>query len=1104
MKKLNYINVIFTVFIIALTAGFNLYQDMPKDKDPYSSRPERVNDVDAKIKRATQNFDAGNHHVFGQAYFTDNFDSANDTTSLKSRGYKVYYRGTGLQGISPTWFQGTNVFQSYNGPSNGYLAANYLVVNGLNNIDSWLVLPKNNIAAGDSLVFYSRSKAGSPFPDSIRVMYSADGDSVPEALSWNELGRFKANTDDYWERRAFAAPTSGVNGRYAIRYCIADAGPASSNSDFIGIDALSIERPAINNDIAATGISDPPGYVYQPVNTIAPKAIFSNTGTFDQTNIPVTFRITGPVNYLSSKIIPVLNSGNSIEVTFDSSFTPLTGTYQASAYSSLSSDGFRQNDTANITVRIRDLNYGSGAGYYFANSTPEANSAPSHPLSFLKDTLCSFYLIVNRNNLQPANFTGSLDDGYFSLGNILNGKKIRFGGVMYDSVFISTNGIVGFKKNSSLTSYTPVTGSNVCPAFYPLWMDLNFNDPDVTGSGLSYSLSDNKYLVINYIKAPLLNSSPSSDEYVSFQVAIELAEPGSETDSKLSVQYSGVFNGTGIGFYNRYLNNTISPINAGLNVSTGNELVYRYSVENSIQVNGPLFADNPVTVEYGPDPAELKTLIGTGQFAAANNTILHGRVQEPDEFGANVYVSISDSFHVSKFDLDGNLVESQFITLNAHPLALECDWLGNLYISKSGGGVAKYDRSSGILSENFISGIQAVSINADPYNDSVLYISDTVTQKVIKYNSFTGNAVNSNFIADLKAYDLEIFEDYIYACTGPENELISYHKSNGDLISKTQISDSNRVKNIYSLFASGDSLLYFISTVDTLITVGDTTVKVAKQNLTGINANDPNFNQRVIPVVVVVCLKWTAIVGVVTYVGYLILGTTEAVIQTVKLTPKVAAMRKLENYMNEDGKFGIDYQYKSGECIPEIHRRNPGKRLELKVFVGGFYNPETDKMIPDFVKVNLRKSLPPYDIIDRAVGKVDENGNASLLFRNAVDGENYYLELIHKSSVDTWSAKPDSFSTGVMSYDFTDEKSKAYGNNQFKIDDSPERYGMYWGDINKDGFADVIDLVMVYNDNALFKQGYLNTDLNGDNYVDLIDVLFSYTAACNFIVEIHP
>ena len=66
-------------------------------------------------------------------------NGANDTTSLHSRGYVTYYRGTGPQGTAATWFQGNQtVFKAFNGPLNGYVAANYQVVTGMNDIDSWV------------------------------------------------------------------------------------------------------------------------------------------------------------------------------------------------------------------------------------------------------------------------------------------------------------------------------------------------------------------------------------------------------------------------------------------------------------------------------------------------------------------------------------------------------------------------------------------------------------------------------------------------------------------------------------------------------------------------------------------------------------------------------------------------------------------------------------------------------------------------------------------------------------------------------------------------------------------------------------------------------
>ncbi|MFQ3608605.1 MAG: choice-of-anchor J domain-containing protein, partial [Chloroherpetonaceae bacterium] len=171
------------------------------------------------------------------------------------RGYKVYYRGTGPQGIAPIWFQGNPAtFAAFNGPSDGYVGSNFNSVTGVNTIDNWLVLPALSVQTGDSLVFWSRSPDNSPFPDSIRVMYSAAGDSVPEATTWTELGRFRVSTSG-WQRRSFRAPSAGSTGRFAIRYAVANGGPSGANSNYIGIDALTVERVAATPTFAATPAS---------------------------------------------------------------------------------------------------------------------------------------------------------------------------------------------------------------------------------------------------------------------------------------------------------------------------------------------------------------------------------------------------------------------------------------------------------------------------------------------------------------------------------------------------------------------------------------------------------------------------------------------------------------------------------------------------------------------------------------------------------------------------------------------------------------------------------------------------------------------------------
>ena len=172
--------------------------------------------------------------------FQDNFNSANDTTALKARGYKVWYRGGGPQGVTATWFQGNDVvFPAYEGPTTGYVAANYNIVTGTNNIDSWLVTPRMGVGTGDTISFWSRSPDGSTFPDSITVSYSAVGDSVPEAASWVTLGKFKVSIAG-WTRNFFLTPAAGSNARFAVRYKVVNGGPTGANSDFIGVDLLTV------------------------------------------------------------------------------------------------------------------------------------------------------------------------------------------------------------------------------------------------------------------------------------------------------------------------------------------------------------------------------------------------------------------------------------------------------------------------------------------------------------------------------------------------------------------------------------------------------------------------------------------------------------------------------------------------------------------------------------------------------------------------------------------------------------------------------------------------------------------------------------------------
>jgi hypothetical protein len=277
MKK--YLSVIILlIFAVIITAGFII-------DNPFGSKTKNKSELkNTYVNTVSKIQSIGLNSPTGTALFTDNFDGANDTTSLKARGYIIYNRSATIG--SSSWFQGNiNVFPSFNGPTTGYVGANYNAVISAGNIDLWLILPRltGGTLAGDSLYFYSRSPLNSAFADSIRVMYSVSDSSYTG--TWTELGRFKVNTDSSgsfnpWVRKGFRAPVASVNGRFAIRYCVADGGINGSNSDYIGIDALTIERGSV-------GI--------QPISTETPSSYSVSQ------NYPNPFNPTTKINFALPK-----------------------------------------------------------------------------------------------------------------------------------------------------------------------------------------------------------------------------------------------------------------------------------------------------------------------------------------------------------------------------------------------------------------------------------------------------------------------------------------------------------------------------------------------------------------------------------------------------------------------------------------------------------------------------------------------------------------------------------------------------------------------------------------------------------------------------------
>ncbi|MDQ3022260.1 MAG: SBBP repeat-containing protein [Bacteroidota bacterium] len=183
------------------------------------------------------------------------------------------------------------------------------------------------------------------------------------------------------------------------------------------------------------------------------------------------------------------------------------------------------------------------------------------------------------------------------------------------------------------------------------------------------------------------------------------------------------------------------------------------------------------------------------------------------------------------------------------------------------------------------------------------------------------------------------------------------------------------------------------------------------------------------------------------------------------------------------------------------YKQNDLRILSLNTLIEGFYDEQSNSMIEDTVKILLRNESTPYNIIDSAKEVVNTFGSGLFKFNNSLEGENYYLVIKHRNSIETWSSSAVAFSGDSINYNFTSSSSQAFGDNM-KLKGT--RWTVYSGDVNQDGLVDITDLLITDNDVLNFVQGYVAADVNGDDLVDLIDLEITDNNSYNFINVIRP
>lgn len=143
----------------------------------------------------------------------------------------------------------------------------------------------------------------------------------------------------------------------------------------------------------------------------------------------------------------------------------------------------------------------------------------------------------------------------------------------------------------------------------------------------------------------------------------------------------------------------------------------------------------------------------------------------------------------------------------------------------------------------------------------------------------------------------------------------------------------------------------------------------------------------------------------------------------------------------------------------------------------------------DTIEVYLHEANFPYAMKQKTKTLLKTNGTFTCTFPTSVIGNNYYIAIHHRNTLETWSASAIPFAQ-TTSYDFTTNVNKAYGNNQSVLANNVP--ALFTGDINQDGVMDVFDYLILEPDIINGNSGYLVSDLNGDGSVDVFDYLILY------------
>ncbi|HMK06461.1 MAG TPA: choice-of-anchor J domain-containing protein [Flavobacterium sp.] len=157
---------------------------------------------------------------------------------------------------------------------------------GSGTISNWMITPVVTVKNGDIVSFYTRlgrpsSVTTASFADNLQFRMSANGDfTVNPTAGSGDVGDFTQllvevnpalNLTSYptsWTKYSYTIVglTGDTAVKFAFRYFVTNGGPAGANSDIIGVDTYSVDRPLAVNTFFAQNFAVYPNPADNVVN----------------------------------------------------------------------------------------------------------------------------------------------------------------------------------------------------------------------------------------------------------------------------------------------------------------------------------------------------------------------------------------------------------------------------------------------------------------------------------------------------------------------------------------------------------------------------------------------------------------------------------------------------------------------------------------------------------------------------------------------------------------------------------------------------------------------------------------------------------------------